>query len=39
MPVVGFLSPRSPDSGLDRAGIDRNYLYHMMKKHGIARKE
>jgi len=21
------------------AGIDRNYLYRMMKKHGIARKE
>jgi hypothetical protein len=21
------------------AGIDRNYLYGMMKKHGIARKE
>jgi len=20
-------------------GIDRNYLYRMMKKHGIARKE
>ena len=21
------------------AGIDRNYLYRMMKRHGIARKE
>jgi putative ABC transport system substrate-binding protein len=39
MPVIGLLSPRSPDSDLDRAGIDRNYLYRMMKKHGIARKE
>jgi hypothetical protein len=29
--------PRSPDTDLDRAGID--YLYRMMKKHGIARKE
>jgi putative ABC transport system substrate-binding protein len=39
VPVIGLLSPRSPDSDLDRAGIDRNYFYHMMKKHGIARKE
>jgi len=39
MPVIGLLSPRSPDSDLDRAGFDRNYFYHMMKKHGIARKE
>ena len=39
MPVIGLLSPRSPDSDLDRAGIDRNYLYRMMKKHGIVRKE
>ena len=39
MTVIGLLSPRSPDSDLDRAGIDRNYLYRMMKKHGIARKE
>jgi putative ABC transport system substrate-binding protein len=39
MPVIGLLSPRSPDTDLDRAGIDRNYLYRMMKKHGIARKE
>ena len=38
MSVIGLLSPRSPDSDLDRAGIDRN-LYRMMKKHGIARKE
>jgi hypothetical protein len=39
MPVIGLLSPRSPDSDLDRAGIDRKYVYRMMKKHGIARKE
>ena len=39
MPVIGLLSLRSPDSDLDRAGIDRNYFYRMMKKHGIARKE
>jgi putative ABC transport system substrate-binding protein len=39
VPVIGLLSPRSPDSDLDRAGIDRNYLYRMMKEHGIARKE
>jgi putative ABC transport system substrate-binding protein len=39
MLVIGLLSPGSPDSDLDRAGIDRNYLYRMMKKHGIARKE
>ena len=39
MPVIGLLSPRSPDSDLDRAGIDRNYLYRMIKKHGIVRKE
>jgi transcriptional regulator of acetoin/glycerol metabolism len=25
--------------GGSMAGIDRNYLYRMMKKHGIARKE
>jgi hypothetical protein len=24
---------------LGPCGIDRNYLYRMMKKHGIARKE
>jgi transcriptional regulator of acetoin/glycerol metabolism len=30
---------RSMPKAARLAGIDRNYLYRMMKKHGIARKE
>jgi transcriptional regulator of acetoin/glycerol metabolism len=33
------LGGRSMSKAARLAGIDRNYLYRMMKKHGIVRKE